>query len=255
MKKTKLILLSLTSFLLIATSFINIQTSLAGYRNDTVGDAPDPMADITKLEVTEDLLKLTLNGAFNLTNTTYVSLTYNIYVDTSGGEYDPDTTNWDPDHELYEYIAHFDYTKSGGNWFNHSYLWAPNYYIDEGGTKHEGSWWWDKTLNQWVESDPGQQIASIGTKTISFDISDAIQREEPLGSGVVIRAVANSGLNLYVEDIAPNNGSRLWVDEFDNMCNPPGTGTTTPLPAINSFIGFTFLTLSVAVIISLRKKN
>ncbi|NHJ06096.1 MAG: hypothetical protein EAX90_14815 [Candidatus Heimdallarchaeota archaeon] len=254
MKKNRII--SFTLFFLIIISLSSITFTFAGWKNDTIGDADAPMVDITKLEVTEDLLKITLNGQINLSEVPGIAITYNIWVDTSAGAYDPDTETWDPDHTLYEYVAHFDYFKSGGVWYNHSYIWAFRYYLDSSaGTKHEGQWWWDKAQNKWVDSDPQQQIAIVSGNTISFDITNAIFREEPLGTGVVVQGVANSGFGI-VDDIAPNTGAG-WVDEFDNLCGDgPGTGTTSnSLPNISFIFSFVFLGFIITGLKITRKKN
>ena len=198
------------------------QVVQGGWQNDPLGDSPNPNCDIIKLEITEEELQITLAQTPILNESESVAYFYNIWVDTSGGEYYPDTKTWDPDHELYDYVAHFDWHYTNGQWHNDSYLLAFNFYIDEQGTKHEGTFYWNSILSKWQKDQPDQGVVIVNNNTIIFDINGAINREEPLGTGVVIRAVANAGSGLKIMDIAPNNG---WVDEFDNLCKPPSDNT------------------------------
>lgn len=122
---------------------------------------------------------------------------------------------------MYEYVAHFDCRWNGSHWLNTSYLYSFRYYLtSDGSDKVLGNFWWDGS--SWVGSAPDTDIAVIEGKYITFDIDGAIHREQPLGTGYVIQGVANTS-NLTTVDIAPNSG---WVDEFDNMCEPPNGNDT-----------------------------
>lgn len=212
----------LFTFFLIALSGLQIVFTSAGVTTDPTGDSADPNVDIIEVEVSEDILRISLAQTPVITESTS-PLTYNIWVDTNGDP-EPDTDTYS--HEVFEYVAHFKWYSSGGQWFNDSYLWAFRYYIDESGTKHEGNWYWNKELTQWEPTENDQQIATVNANKISFDITEAINREQPLGSGIVIQAVANAGTGLVVQDIAPNTG---WVDEFDDtyVYHPPSEDNTT----------------------------
>lgn len=217
----------------------------AGWQNDSVGDSENPNCDIIKLEVSEEVLQITLTQTPILNESESLMYFYNIWVDTSGEDLPPDTETWDPNHELYEYVAHFDWRYTNDQWFNSSYLMAFNYYIDEHGKKHEGTYYWNEAQSKWQIEQPEKGIAKVGNNTIQFDVCGAIYREQPLGTGVVIRAVANAGSGLTVLDIAPNSG---WVDEFDNMCQPPPNDTS------KTAVDLSWLMLSLLIISVVLKK-
>ncbi|MHA1867084.1 MAG: hypothetical protein ACTSXD_03395 [Candidatus Heimdallarchaeaceae archaeon] len=224
MKPFKVLFVFLFLLFLLMPIISNVE---AGYGYDPQGDCENVNCDIIKLEVSEDILAISLVQTPKLNESDALIFFYNIWVDTSGEDYSPDTETWDPDHELYEYLAHFKWYYTNGEWLNESYLIAFNYYIDDEGEKQEGVYYWNEELNKWQTENPEQYIAKANNATISFDVTGAIYREEPLGTGVVIQAVANAGSGLTIDDIAPNNG---WIDEFDNLCEPPSKNTTnTPI--------------------------
>jgi hypothetical protein len=194
--------------------------TFAGYDSDPSGDSSDPNADIIKLTVSEDILSVSLKQTPVPAESTS-PLTYNIWVDTNGDP-EPDTETYSTD--IFEYVAHFKWYSFNGQWFNESYLRAFRYYIDDSGTSHEGNWYWNKQLEQWENTENEQEIATVSNNVISFDVSEAINREQPLGSGVVIQAVANGGAGLVILDLAPDSG---WIDEFDDtyIYSPPNHDT------------------------------
>ena len=253
MKRHKLIPLIFLLTILVIT-LANVSITLGGWRTDTTGDSDDPYTDIVKLEISQTILKITLDEAPVLDEAEATIYTYNIWVDTSNEDTNPDTETWDPDHEIYEYLAHFKWYYSSGQWYNDSYLWAYNYYTDESYNQHEGRWYWDKQASSWSSTEVDQEIAIISGNTISFNVDGAIYREEPLGSGNVVQGVANAGSNLYIDDIAPNSG---WVDEFDNMCGPQPTGsnTTNPLPNISFLFSIVFLAIIAANVRIIRNRQ
>ena len=232
--KKRIIIVSLFTFSLFLLILPNINPIYAGWKNDDVGDASKPYLDITKLTIYKTSLQITLNENpyFNDSGANTWRF-YNIWIDTSMHDTNPDTTTWSTD--VYEYIAHFDCRWNGNQWINNSYINAVRYYLtSDGSAKVEGSFYWNG--NNWLETDPNIDVAVISGNNIIFDVDGAIYREHPLGTGYVIQGVANTATP-SIDDIAPNYG---WVDEFDNECVSP-TGTETPISTIGFLSGLIVL--------------
>jgi hypothetical protein len=200
-------------------------------------------------ETSNTELKITLvSSPYNLTGPSSWHF-YNIWVDTSNEHTSPVYT-WND--TVYEYIAHFDCRYSTDHWINTSYLKANRYYLTgDGSAKVEGTFWWNSQTDTWESSDPNLDIATVVNNTISFDIDGAIYREQPLGNGIVVQAVANAGFFGDVRDIGPDSG---WVDEFDNMCNLPTGTPTNPFPAPGFIASFLFLAF-IVVGLTIRKRK
>ena len=97
-----------------------------------------------------------------------------------------------------------------------------------------------------------REVGEVIGNTIVWDVTGAIYREQPIGTGYVVQGVATAAFGLVVRDRALESG---WVDEFDNMCVAPTTGTTTPLfPAAGLIASFAFLA-SVAIVTTIIKKK
>jgi len=249
MKPQRILLLTFCT-LLLGTTIANFQLAFAGWKTDPTGDVTKSYVDITKVTISKTTLQIELAASpyYNDSNQN-LWRDYNIWIDTSNEDDSPDTTSWSQ--EVYEYNAHFNCRYSGGQWLNTSYLWAFRYYLtQDGGSKITGSYFWDG--DSWVGSDPNVDLAVVSGNTITFNIDGAIFREQPLGTGYVIQGVANSGMNLQLEDIAPDYG---WVDEFDNMCIPPSSNTSNPLPAPGLLLSTVFLSIVVSTAIILKKKK
>ncbi|RLI71986.1 MAG: hypothetical protein DRP02_03165 [Candidatus Gerdarchaeota archaeon] len=249
MKPQKILLLIVCTIVL-GIIVTNLHFALAGWRTDPTGDVTNAYADITKVTVSKNTLQIELAASpyYNDSNQN-LWRAYNIYIDTSNEDDSPDTSSWSQD--VYEYIAHFDCRYSSGQWLNNSYLWAFHYYLtQDGGSRITGSYFWDG--DSWETSDPNIDLAVISGNTITFNIEGAIFREQPLGTGYVIQGVANSALNLVIEDIGPDYG---WVDEFDNMCVSPPSNTSSPLPAPSLLLSVIFLSVVVSTAIIFKKKR
>ncbi|MHA1667746.1 MAG: hypothetical protein ACTSX6_02705 [Candidatus Heimdallarchaeaceae archaeon] len=231
--------------------FFNTNLLFAGWKNDDVGDASKAYLDITKLSITKNSLQITLSENPYYNDSGEVNWRfYNIWIDTSMQDDNPDTTTWGTD--VYEYVAHFDCRWNGDQWINNSYVSAFRYYLTADGSQRvEGSFYWNG--NNWVETDPNIDIALISENNVTFNIEGAIFREQPLGTGYVIQGVANTS-NGTVVDVAPNYG---WVDEFDNMCEEPeNTSTkTTPFSSIGIGLGLFMLALAGTRKRIKKKKN
>ncbi len=251
MRKQSIIILMFITTLFFVT-LPNINITYAGCETDPIGDVAQAYFDITNITISKASLQLTLadepyyndSGANNWRF-------YNIWIDTSMHDTNPDTETWSTD--VYEYLAHFDCRWNGDQWINNSYITAYRYYLtSDGSAKVTGSFYWDR--NNWVGTDPDIDIAVVSGNEITFDIDGAIHREQPLGTGYVIQGIANTS-NFTTVDIAPNNG---WVDEFDNMCEiPPTNGsetTGTPYSSIALLVGLAFLGLIGSSIKTYRKK-
>ncbi len=223
--KRRSIIVSTITIMVFLLSMINSRPVYAGWQSDTVGDAADIYFDITKLTVSKASVTITLNENPYSNNSGDTWKFYNIWVDTGMSDTTPDTTTWSTD--VFEYLAHFDCRWNGSLWLNNSYIQAFRFYLTEdGGTKHNGNFYWDG--NSWEDLDPDLDLAVISGNNITFDIDGAIYREVPIGTGYVVQAVANAGSLGSIEDIAPNSG---WVDEFDNMCEYPSSNSSnTELP-------------------------
>jgi hypothetical protein len=234
--------------------FLTIPSSnitFAGWKTDTIGDATKTYFDITNVTISKTVLQITLaeEPYYNDSGVNNWRF-YNIWIDTSMHDTDPDTETWSSD--VFEYVAHFDCRWNGSHWLNNSYINAFRYYLtSDGSAKVEGSFYWNG--NNWVGSDPDIDVAVISGNNIIFDVDGAIHREQPLGTGYVVQGVANTS-NFTISDIAPNNG---WVDEFDNMCEPPD-GTDTPSPTLPTSFPSTallFCLIFFGIMVSLIKNH
>lgn len=240
MKRFKIIPIAFIITLL-AFSLLNINLSLAGYKTDPTGETAFANCEITRLDIDQDELKITLNTDINVSNGESNWYTYNIWVDTSMDDFNPDTTTWSTN--VFEYVAHLTVRNISNVWTYTSYLWAFRYYADDSGVKHNGEWYWNPNTDTWVASDPGLDVAVVSGNTISFNVTGAIYREapEPCCLASIIQGVANAGADESIKDIAPNNG---WVTEFDNLSVPPSSNTSTPS---SPFPGFGFLVSFIAI--------
>lgn len=256
MKKRSIII-----FVFIATLFFvassNTEITYAGWKTDTIGDASSTYLDITNMTISKSTLQITLaeNPYFNDSSSNTWRF-YNIWIDTSMEDTNPDTETWSTD--VYEYVAHFDCRWVTDHWVNNSYINAFRYYrTSDGSEKVEGNFYWNG--NSWVGSDPDIDVALVSGNQISFDIDGAIHRRSPLGTGDVVQGVANTAnISFTVVDIAPNSG---WVDEFDNMCVEPDNGdedpepTATPFSSIGSIMSLIFLgIIASGAVLSRRRK-
>lgn len=251
MKRIRIILL--VNALLIILFLTNISFGFAGYKTDPVGDTTVQGVDITRVDISKKELKITLAEAPVLNEGETTIFTYNLWIDTSNEDPNPDTTTWSS--EVYEYIAHFKYYYTGGQWRNESYLKANRYYLtSDGGEKQEGSFWWNANTKSWQNSDPAIDFAEVIGSTITFDTEGALYREQPLGTGYVIQGVANAGADLVIEDIGPNSG---WVDEFDGEYIPPTTNDSDDTTAVLLHYGLlgTILVLGAITIIATKSRE
>ena len=254
---------------LFALTLLNINFSLAGYEEDPTGDADGINAcDITQVNVDvsyhsppvddEVTLKIILLEAPLIDENHTIRYDYNFYVDTSLSDNSNTTDLWGlGGTDIYEYIAHLDCRWVSESWLNSSYLMCTRYYYTggDGGTKVDGSFFWNPNTESWQASDPGLPVGEVIGNTIVWDVTSAIYREQPIGTGYVIQGVANAAYGFVVRDYATHSG---WVDEFDNMCTLP-TGTTTPtlpFPSIGVILSMAFLSLIIGTvqIIKRRKK-
>ena len=250
MRKQSIIILMFITTLFFVT-LPNTNITYAGWETDPIGDVAQAYFDITNITISKASLRLTLADEpyYNDSGVNNWRF-YNIWIDTSMQDTNPDTETWSTD--VYEYLAHFDCRWNGDQWINNSYIAAYRYYLtSDGSAKVTGSFYWDR--NNWVGTDPDIDIAVVSGNEITFDIDGAIHREQPLGTGYVIQGIANTS-NFTTVDIAPNNG---WVDEFDNMCETPPTNgsetTGTPYSSIALLVGLAFLGL-IGSIKTYRKK-
>ena len=250
---------SIIIFMFILTLFLvnlpNTNVTYAGWETDPVGDASSTYLDITNMTISKSTLKLSLadNPYYNDSSSNTWRF-YNIWIDTSMEDTNPDTETWND--TVYEYVAHFDCRWVTDHWVNNSYINAFRYYrTSDGSDKVEGNFYWDG--NNWVGSDPNLDVAVVSGNEISFDVDGAIHRRSPLGTGDVIQGVANTAnISFAIVDIAPNNG---WVDEFDNMCVEPGNSdedpTETPFSSIGSIMSLIFLgIIGSSAVLSRRRK-
>ena len=242
----------LFSVMLFSVAFSNVDFSYAGWEVDPVGDVPKAYLDITNMTISKNYLELTLNAEPYFNDSEVNWRFYNIWIDTSMEDTNPDTSTWGTD--VYEYVAHFDCRWNGDQWINNSYINAFRYYLTaDGSAEVTGSFFWDG--NNWVGSDPNIDLAVVSGSTISYDTEGALFREQPLGTGYVIQGVANTS-NLTTVDIAPNNG---WLDEFDNLCVEPEPTdpepTNTPFSILGVLFGIALLGMIGSSIIKTRKRN
>ena len=246
--KRRSIIVSAITIMVFLLSVVNSTPIYAGWGSDTVGDASTPYFDITKLTVSKLELTITLNENPYINNTGHTWKFYNVWVDTSLST-NPDTSTWSTD--VFEYHAHFDCRWNGSLWLNNSYIQAFRYYLTaDGSAKVNGNYYWDG--NSWEGSDPDLDVGIVSGNNISFEIEGAIFREQPLGTGYVVQAVANAGPLSPIDDIAPNNG---WVDEFDNQCEyPDPTSTELPLSTIGVLTGI-FIVASIGLTSKFRRRK
>ncbi len=251
MKKQSIVILMFITTLFFVT-LPNTTETYAGWETDAIGDVSQSYFDITNMTISKTVLQLSLADEpyYNDSGVNNWRF-YNIWIDTSMHDTNPDTETWSTD--VYEYLAHFDCRWNGDQWINNSYISAFRYYLtSDGSAKVEGTFYWDG--NNWVGSDPDLDVADISGNDITFDIDGAIHREHPLGTGYVIQGVANTS-NFTTVDIAPNNG---WVDEFDNLYTiPPTNGsetTGTPYSSIALIFGLAFLGMIGSSVKAYRKK-
>ena len=213
----------------------------AGYGTDPNGDSEVADVDIIRLDVGITQLKITLAKAPVPNNTEHIWYTYNIFVDTSG------STEQSTSDEVWEYCAHFKWYYTSGSWLNDSYFCASRYWINDNYQKQTGAWWWNPQTKTWLVNDPDLDIAVINANTISFDITDAIQYEGPAGTDAFkwIKAFANGGVDLAVNDTAPNNG---WIGQNDPIVYP-GKTTTTAQTTVFTFewAVFAFIIISIGI--------
>ena len=269
MKRFKLIPIT---FLLITIiiSLASASFTLAGYETDPTGDADGINGcDITRVDVlvtynshpTDDviILKITLADEMEVnTDLSYSWFDYNFYVDTSLST-NSNTSELTTDD--YEYRAHLGrkYNNNTGVWTNTSSLTCTRYYYTgDGQGKTTGSFYWNPNTDSWQATDPELAVGEVVGNTIQWDVTGAIYREQPIGTGYVVQGVATTAFNLNVKDIALESG---WIDEFDNCCVPPSSNggesssPTLPFPSIG-FIGtFTTLLLVISIIGLYKKKK
>ncbi|NHJ49174.1 MAG: hypothetical protein FK733_15405 [Asgard group archaeon] len=257
-------------FILIISSLsiANFTFTIAGWETDPTGDADGINAcDITRIDVevtyhshpTDDevLLKTTLLEAPLMDENHTVRYDYNFYVDTSLSD-NPDTTDlWGLDgSDIYEYIAHLDCRWVSESWLNTSYLMCTRYYYTgDGAGKTMGTFWWNPNSDTWEATNPGLEVGVVIGNQIVWDVTHAIHREQPIGTGYVIQGAANAGYGFSVKDYAKASG---WVDEFDNCCPTPSSGTNTPsfsLPGFGFVSSIVFLGLLVSSISIIRKRR
>lgn len=247
-RKLAFFLFTMTLF---SVALFNVDFSYAGWEVDPVGDVPKAYFDITNMTISKNYLELTLNADPYYNDSDVNWRFYNIWIDTSMEDTNPDTSTWST--EVYEYLAHFDCRWNGDQWINNSYINAFRYYLtSDGSAEVTGSFFWDG--NNWVGSDPNIDVAVVSGSTIAFDTEGALFREQPLGTGYVIQGVANTS-NLTTVDIAPDYG---WLDEFDNLCvepEPEPEPTVTPFSYLGFIFGIVLMGIIGSSISKARKRN
>jgi len=252
-------------FTILAFSFTNTSFVLGGYETDPAGDADGyDSCDIIQVNVDVDynspeddeiILKITLADNITVNDSlTFNWYDFNFYVDTSlsTNSNTSDLLTMDgPD--IYEYRAHLSLYCSSGSWSNSSYLYATRYYYTgDGQGKTMGDYYWNPNTESWQETDPGLDVAEVIGNTIVWDVTGAIYREQPIGTGYVVQGAVSTSFGWIVRDIAKESG---WVDEFDNCCVYP-TGSSTPLfPAAGFLASFAFLAAVTLITIVYKKKR
>ena len=260
--KPKRFITSLFLVTAVVLALSNIGFIMAGYQTDPTGDADGINAcDITRVDVlvsyhsppTDDdvTLKITLLEAPLMDENHTVRYDYNFRVDTSLSS-EPDTTTWSND--VFEYVAHLDCRWVSDTWLNTSYLLATRYYYTgDGQGKTMGTFYWNPNTDTWVGTDPGLEVGQVIGNTVQWDVTHAIFREQPVGTGYVIQGVAGAWYGLALKDIGPNSG---WCDEFDNMCVPPTSGTGTPsLPGFGFLISFIAMGLIAGCVFIIKRRK
>ena len=245
---------------LFAFSLLNINLTLGGWETDPTGDAGGISAcDITQVNVdvtyhshpTDDdiTLKITLAAEITINlSAVYSWYDYSFYVDTSLSD-NPDTTALAGDDSIYEYRALLGrkYNNNTKVWSNTSSLYCTRYYYTgDGSGKTMGSFYWNPNTDTWQASDPLIDFGQVIGNTIVWDVTGAIYREQPIGTGYVVQGVATASYGLVVKDEALESG---WVDEFDNCCPTPNTSTTPTTPSLPS-IGFLFSIVFIGLVAS-----
>lgn len=238
---------------------------MAGYETDPTGDADGiDICDITRVDVlvsynshpTDDEITLKITLAedlyFNSSNTGWYD--YNFLVDTSLTTNSNTSELADTD---YEYFAHMDRRYLAGTWYNHTYLMATRYYLtNDGSAKTMGNFWWNPNTDTWEGSDPVIDFAVISGNTVSWDVTGAIFREQPIGTGYVVQGVARTSFGLNVKDQATESG---WVDEFDNLCEYPYTNTSgtpsLPFPGFEFLISFSAIGFVATAVFIIRRRK
>ena len=256
MRHSKLTFTGLLLFLFIFSS-VNISFTLAGWDTDPLGDSDLAMCDITRLDVDPDFMKITVAETIvmneSLSGLFGIGLDYNVWIETS--QYD-NTADLTFSTDTYEYVAHLSCKWISDAWVNESYLLATRYYLtSDGSSKTEGTFYWNIGTNSWQATIPDQDIAIISGTTITWDTEGALFREQPLGTGYVVQGIASASYLMALKDVGPNNH---LVDEFDNMCVPPSTSSTTPtnpLPSIGFLFSIVFLALGISGIMQIRKRR
>jgi hypothetical protein len=252
---------------LLALTLLNINFSLAGYETDPTGDADGVgSCDITQVNVDvsyhshpvddEITLKITLAEEITLNESnTFNWFDYNFYVDTSLSD---NTNTSELTSDDYEYRAHLGrkFNNNTKVWTNTSSLYCTRYYYTgDGQGKTMGTFYWNPNTDTWVGTNPELEVGQVIGNTIEWDVTGAIFREQPVGTGYVVQGVATTAYNLNVKDRALESG---WVDEFDNMCTlpPSSTGTPTlPFPSIGVILSMAFLSLVVSTVHLIRKRR
>ena len=255
MKSIKLIS-SLFLISLFILSLSNLGYVAAGYEEDPTGDADGYGAcDITRVDVLvsyhshpvdDDItLKITLAEEITINaSLTFNWYDYNFFVDTSlSTNSDSSELEFLNGSDIYEYRAHLGRKWTSGVWTNTSSLTCSRYYFTgDGQGKTMGAFYWNPNTQSWVGSDPGLEVGEVIGNTIVWDVTGAIYREHPIGTGYLVQGVANAAFGVNVKDRATESG---WVDEFDNLCEYPYSTTTTP-PSL-PFPGFGFLFSFIAI--------
>jgi len=236
---------------LLAISSISIDPAIAGWQTDALGDSEIAICDITKLDVSKEEMKITLAQAPFLNSTNTTRLDYNVWVETSQLDDTADLT-WDSAN--YEYVCHLTCRWLSDAWINESYIMAHRYYrTADGSAKVEGTFYWNPVSDTWEASNPSLEVAVIIGNTIVWDVTGAIFRAQPLGTGYVVQGISNANYGFSLKDIGPNNN---LVDEFDNMCEPPTSSSGTPsLPATGVIISMVFLAVATIGASIIRKRK
>jgi hypothetical protein len=266
MKSTKffplIFILIISSLSLVSLSF-----TTGGYDFDPTGDADGIGAcDITRIDVEVDyhshpvddeiFLKITLAEEITLNRSqSFNWFDYNFYVDTS---LSTNSNTSELTTEIYEYRAHIGrkFNNSTEVWTNTTTLTCTRYYYTgDGQGKTMGSYYWNPNTQAWVGSDPGIDFGEVVGNTVIWDVTGAIYREQPVGTGYLVQGVATTAYNLNVKDRCLESG---WVHEFLNCCPIPSSGTNTPtlpFPSIGFLISMIFLGIAVTSVTMIRKRR
>ncbi|MBN1329847.1 MAG: hypothetical protein JXA54_10270 [Candidatus Heimdallarchaeota archaeon] len=247
-------------FVILASSFVNFNYTTAGYENDPTGDAGGFNAcDITRIDVDvtyhhpeddEVILKITLLEAPLMDENHTIRYDYNFFIDTSLSLNTNTSTLTD---DIYEYRAHLDCRWVSDAWLNTSWIMATRFYLTgDGSSPVMGTFWWNANTYSWQGSLPDVECGQVVGNTIVWDVTGAIFREQPIGTGYVIQGAANAAYGLVARDFAKETG---WVDEFDNMCVYPSSSGTPSLPSVGIIISFIFIGIITTSITTISKKR